>query len=86
LRKEGENCLIGISDNGVGRQHSSNSLAGSKDSKGMMITFQRIKNLNELYNVETAKIIYENLLNGSEVVGTCVNVYLPLILNSNPND
>ena len=52
----------------------------------MMITFQRIKNLNELYNVETARIIYEDVYGGSLVVGTSVNIYLPLILNPDPNE
>lgn len=86
LRKENDSLYITISDNGVGRQRSANGLDSSKDSKGMMITFQRIKNLNELYNVESARIIYEDIFSGSEVVGTSVNIYLPLILNSNPNE
>jgi hypothetical protein len=82
LKKENDSLHITISDNGVGRKLAANGTSSSKDSKGMMITFQRIKNLNELYKVETAKIIYKDLFSGSMVVGTSVNIYLPLILNA----
>lgn len=85
LKKENDSLYITISDNGVGRKLSTHGADSSKDPKGMLITFQRIKNLNDLYNVETAKIIYTDLFNGSVVAGTRVNIYLPLILNSNSN-
>lgn len=83
LKKEDDRLCVIISDNGVGRQAGNTESVGAKESKGMLITFQRIKNLNELYSVDTAKILYEDILKDLVVVGTRVIIYLPFIYNGN---
>lgn len=51
-----------IQDNGVGRTMSGNSISNSRESKGIVITRQRIENLKFISGRDLASLSYEDLL------------------------
>ena len=55
-----------------------------KESKGILITKQRIENINVLYNTTKADLFYEDLIDDNHnPIGTRVTIILPLNLKTN---
>lgn len=78
VKKEKDLLVIVIEDNGVGRKPGSNKIGNSKESKGIKITLQRIENINNLHDIKTSGIIYQDLFdNDSRPAGTRVTITLP---------
>ena len=75
---------IYIEDNGVGRKKENSSIGNIKESKGILITKQRIENINVLYNTTKADLFYEDLVGDNHnPIGTRVTIILPLNLKTN---
>jgi hypothetical protein len=76
-------CIC-IEDNGVGRKKENSTIGNMKESKGMLITKQRIENINVLYNTTKADLFYEDLIDDDHnPLGTRVTIILPLNLKTN---
>ena len=72
---------IVIEDNGVGRKMKKVDIGNIQESKGILITKQRIQNLNVYYHTNKADLIYEDLVDsGLNPSGTRVTIILPLNL------
>lgn len=73
---------IYIEDNGVGRKKEISSIGNIKESKGILITKQRIENINVLYNTTKADLFYTDLTDEDHnPIGTRVTIILPLKTN-----
>ncbi len=87
IHKQNEALVIIIEDNGVGRKQKNADIGNSKDSKGIKITTQRIENLNNIYSIKTAYIVYKDLFDKDKMpAGTKVTICLPLNLVSDNDD
>lgn len=74
---------IYIEDNGVGRKKGNSTIGNMKESKGILITKQRIENINVLYNTTKADLFYEDLIDDNHnPIGTRVVIILPLNLKT----
>ena len=74
---------IYIEDNGVGRKKENSAIGNIKESKGILITKQRIENINVLYNTTKADLFYEDLVDDNHnPIGTRVTIILPLNLKT----
>ena len=74
---------IYIEDNGIGRKKENSAIGNMKESKGILITKQRIENINVLYNTTKADLFYEDLINEDHnPIGTRVTIILPLNLKT----
>lgn len=74
---------IYIEDNGVGRKKENSAIGNIKESKGILITKQRIENINVLYNTTKADLFYEDLIDDNHnPIGTRVTIILPLNLKT----
>ena len=72
---------IHVEDNGVGIQKNMSDIGNLKESKGILITKQRIQNLNIFYNINSADLLYEDLIDfEKKPIGTRVTIILPLNL------
>lgn len=70
-----------IEDNGVGRKNEKFDIGNLKESKGIMITKQRIQNLNIYYKTSRADLYYEDLMDETNnSMGTRVTIVLPINL------
>lgn len=81
VKSDNNNVLISIVDDGIGRQKSLEIKSQNqikKPSKGMSNTIERIKIINEMYNIYIKLKI--NDLNGDST-GTIINLILPLKKN-----
>ena len=78
LQAEQELLTISIQDNGIGRKKAAQRPAhNKKQSHGLRITEQRLKNLHPNFQEETIK--FEDLYNDEgEALGTRVSIYIPL--------
>jgi LytS/YehU family sensor histidine kinase len=75
---------IYIEDNGVGRKKENSTIGNMKQPKGILITKQRIENINVLYNTTKADLFYEDLKDDDHhPIGTRVTIILPLNLKTN---
>lgn len=82
-----DSLILSIEDNGVGRFRNTQSIMGLRDSKGVAITKQRIKNLNNRYDFAKADLIYEDLKDSNnEPCGTKVVLILPLNLKPDKDE
>jgi LytS/YehU family sensor histidine kinase len=74
---------IVIEDNGVGRKMKKVDIGNMQESKGILITKQRIQNLNVYYHTNKADLIYDDLVDtGLNPSGTRVTIILPLNLQA----
>ena len=72
-----------IEDNGVGRKQNLNDITNNKESKGLAITKQRIRNLNNWNELFFDDLIIEDLYDEFEnPLGTRVIIYLPIQKNN----
>ncbi len=68
-----------IEDNGVGRKKSDRTIGNSKNSKGMQIIEQRIKNLNNLYKTTVGDLFFEDLVDDlNNPLGSRITIVLPI--------
>ncbi|MGA0557027.1 histidine kinase [Larkinella sp. VNQ87] len=77
-----ENCLhIEITDDGIGRQRAAelkSKSAGKHKSFGMQVTADRIRMINQLYNMQTQTRIEDLVDSFGEACGTRVTLEIPV--------
>ncbi len=84
--RDGDNLILSIIDNGVGRKANSNQKSVSNSafaSRGIELTQSRIENLNQIYTTGKATIIFIDLQENEEPSGTRVDIVLPYLTHTN---
>ncbi|PBQ34330.1 hypothetical protein CNR22_21985 [Sphingobacteriaceae bacterium] len=80
--KDSDILKIIIEDNGVGRQTKKKNIGNIRQSKGLQLTEQRLSNINYLFAINTADILYTDLVDEKNApCGTRVTIQLPLNLS-----
>ena len=89
VTKNDDNLLFTVQDNGIGRVKSSaykSKYGNENKSMGMSITADRIKIINEMYNLH-ANVIIDDLYDEENIaVGTKVTISVPIITKEKEND
>ena len=82
IRKQNDNLLCTIADNGIGRKKAAelkeNKSSNHKRSMGMQITEERMEIINKLYNLNTSVRIYDIENEQGEAMGTRIELIIPI--------
>ena len=82
IRKQKENLVCTIADNGIGRKKAAalkeNKNSNHKRSMGMQITEDRMEIINKLYNLNTSVRIYDMENEAGEATGTRIELIIPI--------